>query len=213
MQLRPIHLALAAFFIVASGFVHGRWSNRWAGSQTVAARDLFGGLDGTIGDWRVSEPLPIDPANVPANTQCSARRFLPQKAGKPVTASITAGGPGAVAVHTPDVCYLGAGYKLRGEVTRQTVPLPDGTSAAFWVGDFTKTTATGAESVRVRWSWTADGNWSAPDYPRWVFARAPVLYKLYVVHPLAEEDDLTKDDPYRKFVADLVPALNRRLKD
>jgi hypothetical protein len=36
----------------------------------------------------------------------------------------------------------------------------------------------------------------------------PVLYKLYIVHPLTDDDDF-KNDPYRKFVADLVPAPER----
>ena len=80
------------------------------------------------------------------------------------------------------------------------------------MADFTKTTATGAETIRVRWAWTADGNWQAPDYPRWLFARAPILYKFYLVHPLTEENDLTREDPYRKFAAALMPALSRQLR-
>jgi hypothetical protein len=43
----------------------------------------------------------------------------------------------------------------------------------------------------VRWAWTTDGAWIAPDNPRWQFAgqlRAPVLYKVYVATPLPETD-------------------------
>jgi hypothetical protein len=80
------------------------------------------------------------------------------------------------------------------------------------VGDFTKTTATSAESLRVRWSWTAGGDWEAPDFPRWALARAPILYKLYLVYPLTEEEDLTHEGAYRKFAAELLPALSRQLR-
>jgi hypothetical protein len=37
-----------------------------------------------------------------------------------------------------------------------------------------------------------------------------VLYKLYVVHPIGD-DDLTKNDPYRTLAADLAATLGRQL--
>ncbi len=211
MKLRFHHLLLIAAFLAVSGFVHGMWSNRWSNASRVEGKDLLSGVAGEIGDWRAGEFLHINPADVPANTKCVSRRFEPLKDGRPLLVSLTSGSPGAVAVHTPDVCYLGAGYQLRGAVTRQTITLADGKSASFWVGDFVKNRATGDELIRVRWSWSGDGDWQAPDYPRWIFARMPVLYKLYIVHPLNDDDDLTKNDPYRKFVADLIPALNGQL--
>lgn len=211
MKVRSIHLFLVAGILVLSGYVHGKWSNRWVAASAIEGKDLLGGLESEVGDWRPGEFFHIDPADVPAKTACRSRRFQPLKTGKEVVVSITSGSPGVVAVHTPDVCYLGAGYKLRGAVTRQSIPLADGKNASLWMADFVKTSATGAETIRVRWSWTADGDWQAPDYPRWVLARAPVLYKLYFVHAISEEEDLTREDPYRKFVADLIPTLNAQL--
>jgi hypothetical protein len=199
------------------------WTNRWSPTATSEGKNLLASLDGPIGDWLPGDALELDPANIPKNTVCTSRQFLPTKSGKPMVVSITSGGPAAVAIHTPDVCYLGAGYKLKGEVTRQTIPLADnsGASATFWVADFVKTTATGSESIRIRWSWSSDGNWQAPDFPRFYFARtnhwwslndAPgILYKIYIVQPLSDEDDLTREDPYRTFVASLIPLLNRQL--
>jgi hypothetical protein len=212
MKSRFLHLLLVAAFLGLLGLVHGIWTNRWSPLAASEGKDLLDSLDGTIGDWLPGDRLQIDPADIPAKTACKSRQFVPLKPGKPMVVSITSGGPGAVAVHTPDVCYLGAGYKLKGDVTRQMIPIGDGgASAAFWVGDFVKTTATGSETNRVRWSWSADGNWQAPDYPRWFFARTTVLYKMYIVQPLAEEDDLTRDDPYRTFIASLIQLLNRQL--
>ena len=101
-----------------------------------------------------------------------------------------------------------------GQGDKPRVPLADGGSATFYLADFEKTTAAGTEAVRCRWAWAADGTWHAPDYPRLFFARSqvsrPVLYKLYVVHPLGDED-LTKSDPYRTLAADLATALGRHL--
>ena len=61
----------------------------------------------------------------------------------------------------------------------------------------------------MRWAWSTDGTWVAPDNPRWQFARqlnsVPVLYKLYVATPLPEtdgEEKVHEDDPLTKaFVA------------
>src|SRR5262249_54798191 len=153
----PFHLLLIAGFLAVSGYVHGKWTNRWSGGPAAVGRDLLNGIEGDVGEFQAGDAIPLDPANVPKNTECRSRRFLPLKDGRQVIVSVTSGSPGAVAVHTPDVCYLGAGYKLRGEVTRQVIPLADGGNAAFWIGDFVKTSATGTETLRVRWAWTADG--------------------------------------------------------
>jgi hypothetical protein len=208
--MRVLHLLLVAGFVGLSGLGHGIWTNRWSPLEASEGKDLLESLDGTVGDWQPGARLHIDPADIPAKAACTSRQFVPLRPGKPMVVSITSGGPGAVAVHTPDVCYLGAGYKLRGEVTRQTITIGDA-RASFWVGDFVKTTATGSETVRVHWTWSADGSWQAPEYPRWFFARTNVLYKMYIVQQLSDEDDLTRDDAYRSFVASLVPQLNRQL--
>jgi hypothetical protein len=188
------------------------WTNRWSQTGQADGKNLLAVIARDVGDWRPGDFQQINPAEVPPNTHCDSRYFVPMKNGKPALVSITSGSPAAVAVHTPDVCFLGAGWKLRGPVARQTISLQGGATGSFWVGDFTKTTATSTESIRVRWSWSADGNWVAPDYPRWALARAPILYKLYLVHPLAEEEDLTHDDPYRRFAADLLPVLSQQLR-
>jgi len=73
-----------------------------------------------------------------------------------------------------------------------------------YVADFEKKTATRNDRVRVRWAWTTDGTWLAPDNPRWQFARqlaaAPVLYKVYVATPLTDsaDDVRQEDDPVTK---------------
>jgi len=212
MKLRYIHLGIALTLLLAAGMVHGRWTNRWSDAGSVHGKNLLDGIDQPVGDWQAADYMKIDPAELPPDTRCDTRRFVPQRGGKVIMVSLTSGSPGTVAVHTPDVCYLGAGWKLRGAVTRQTIPQSDGRNAAFWMADFVKTSATGSETIRVRWAWSADGSWVAPDYPRWVLARAPILYKLYMVHPVSDDEDLTRDDPYRKFAGELMPILGRQVK-
>jgi hypothetical protein len=213
--MKTSHLIGVVALLVAGGVVHGMWTHRWDDTMGEnAGVDLLAKLDGPLGDWQPGPASAVDARDIPKGAWASARPFVNQKANKRAVASVTAGVPGVVAAHTPDVCFLGSGYKLKNPPSKQTLPMPGGGSAEFYVADFEKTSASGTEAVRCRWTWTADGTWHAPDYPRLFFAKSqvkmPVLYKLYVVHPIGDED-LTKNDPYRTLAADLAASLGRHL--
>ncbi len=212
MKIRTVHLLVALVLLTLSGIVHGKWTNRWAQGAEVEGKKLLEGLDAPVGDWQPGEFTKIEAAEMAPKTQCQARRFNPLKSGKWVQVSVTTGGAEAVAVHTPDVCYLGAGWRIRGAKTKEVINSADGSEIAFWMADFVKTSSTGNEAIRVRWAWSSEGKWEAPNFPVWWFHGAPILYKVYMVHPLTEEEDLTRDDPYRKFAADLITALNSQIR-
>ncbi|WP_020470504.1 hypothetical protein [Zavarzinella formosa] len=215
MTLRMPHFLGAIVLLAVGGVVHGKWTHRW--SETTLAQggeDLLSKVTEPVGDWKPGAFFHINANDVPKKTQTMSRQFAHQRTNRTLVVSLTSGVPGIVAAHTPDVCYLGSGYKLKSAVTKENIPLPDGRSVAFYVADFQKTTATVSETVRVRWAWSADGQWEAPDYPRLFFARRqlqlPVLYKLYVVN-VVDETDLTKTDPYRTFAAELASRLGNEM--
>jgi hypothetical protein len=211
MKLSIPNLVALMVLLAGCGLVHGLWSGRWAEVHEVEVKNLLD-FEGAIGDWQAGEFVAIDAKDLPKGQQTVARRFVNPKSKKSVVLSVSAGHPGIVSVHTPDVCYLGTGYRLKGAVRRESNPVAESpTPMSCYTADFEKQSVAGSDAIRVRWSWSSHGEWQAPDSPRFHFIRAGVLYKLYLVHPLADEADLTKDDPYRKFVADLVPHLNRRL--
>ena len=78
--------------------------------------------------------------------------------------------------------------------------MPGGRTVEYYIADFEKKTKTGRDRARVRWAWSTDGTWVAPDSPRWQFAKnlmgVPVLYKIYIVTPVpeAEGDGRPEDD-------------------
>jgi hypothetical protein len=190
------------------------WTHRWSdAAATHSGVDLLDKVDSPVGDWQPGVAIPVPEKEIPKGTVVSCRQFINEKTNKRVVVSITSGVPGVVAAHTPDVCFLGSGYKLKGPPSKQTLPMPGGGSVSYYLADFEKTSAAGTETVRCRWAWTADGTWQAPDYPRLFFAKSqvnlPVLYKMYIVHPIGDED-LTKSDPYRTFAADLAATLGRQ---
>lgn len=214
MNLRTSHFIGAIVLLLAGGVVHGMWTHRWSDpAKSNGEVDLLAKLQSNLGDWQPGATVPVSERETPKGTTVACREFINAKTNKRAVVSMTSGVPGVVAAHTPDVCFLGVGYKLKAPPSKQTLPTAGGGSVTFYLADFEKTSASGTESVRCRWTWTADGTWHAPDYPRLFFAKSqfnlPVLYKLYIVHPIGDED-LTQNDPYRTFAADLAQALGRQ---
>lgn len=215
MTFRLSHFLGAIVLLTAGGVVHGMWTHRWAERMPgQGGEDLLARITDPVGEWKPGDFFEIKAINVPDKTQIVSRRFLHEKSNRSLVVSLSSGVPGVVAAHTPDVCYLGSGYKLKNTVTKDSVSLPGGGTAAFYVADFQKTTATVSETVRVRWCWSSDGPWEAPEYPRLYYARRqlqlPVLYKLYIVN-VVDETDLTKTDPYRTFAGELAARLTGEL--
>jgi hypothetical protein len=192
---------LICFALVAAGaLAHGTTTRRW---------DLFAPEPGRadrmhahavqLGDFR-SEEIPND-LPVKERSIATSRRY--ESPGRRMTAAISliSGPPGAVATHTPDVCYPSSGYKTVREPKREAIELPGGGSAEYYVAEFARTRATETDRVRVRWAWSADGAWVAPDAARFAFLRSAELFKVYVVTPVA--DDAPAEDPpaVKQFVA------------
>ncbi|MBX9623005.1 MAG: hypothetical protein K2X82_04245 [Gemmataceae bacterium] len=205
-MLKAPTLVIIAALVVAGAAVHGAATQRWAFvAPDPAVTDRLHALEVRFDDW---QPAAV-PTDMPTNERSTAtsRRYASPGSGRSAVVTIISGIPGSVSTHTPDVCYPGAGYKTVVPPAKETVDLPGGRTAEVYVADFEKKTATQHDRVRVRWAWSTDGAWVAPDRPRWQFAaqlaKAPELYKLYVAVPVpADAEDRPEDDPQtRAFVA------------
>lgn len=213
MKLRIHHLLGAAVLLGISGLVHGMWTNRWQPGIEMSGKDLLTPLEEPIGDWQPDTMITLKASEIPAKTKAVSRRFTPLKSGRPLVVSVSSGHPGVITAHTPDVCYPGSGFVQKTPISQDIIKLSNGKEASFWMADFEKQTPLGNDVIRVRWSWCKDKEqeWKAPERPRLAYARTPLLYKVYMVHPVGDETDLTKDEVYRKFAGDLLPALSRQL--
>lgn len=208
-MLKTPTLAATAALIVAGALVHGAVTQRWSVfAPDPALADRLHALEVRHADW---QPTPV-PTEMPTNERstATARRYLSASSGRSAVVTMISGIPGSVSTHTPDVCYVGSGYRCLRGPKKETLQLPGGAAATVYAADFEKRTATRVERVRVRWAWITDGTWLAPDNPRWQFARqlnaVPVLFKLYVATPLPEADgDRAPEDdaPTAAFVADV----------
>ena len=205
-MLKPLTYVSVLALVVFGALVNGAVTQRWNVFPTDA--DLTARLHATeirFEDWRPTEV----PTEMPLNERSTAtsRRYAAPGGARVAVVSFISGIPGSVATHTPDVCYPGSGYKTLRGPRKESFTLPDGRACVAYVADFEKKTQTKVDRVRVRWAWTTDGAWIAPDNPRWQFAgqlRAPVLYKVYIATPLPETDteEAPEDDATTKaFVA------------
>jgi hypothetical protein len=191
--------------VVASGVIPGAWSNRWTSSAALersAAR--LADLPLTLGDWDGQEDK-LDDGQVAAAEVAGhlLRRYVNRRTGDVVSVLVLCGRPGPVSLHTPEVCYRGAGYDQVGARVKQPVPGPGG---ECWACRFQKPAAPTPENLRVFYTWNGGGPWEAPDNPRLHFARRPALYKLYVIRPMLREDEPAAEDPALGLLRTLLPA-------
>jgi hypothetical protein len=200
--------------LAVSGFVHGHWTNRWgSGNELEEAVARLDNIPLVVGEWRGQDfRLPAEETAGANLAGYRAWRYENRK-GQQVTALLVCGLPGPVSVHTPDVCYSGAGYEMAGD------PLPVMVSAGgpsdragFLAASFRKGGPLSTSGLRIYWGWNAAGTWETPGEPRWAFARYKALYKLYVLRENSPRDatDLRKD-PCVDFMSVYLPEVDRAL--
>jgi len=217
----------ATAVLLISGLVHGIWTERWQTShalQQACAR--LADVSPTAGAWK-SSPVEVDPEPFQQARAAAYWMRLYRKEGvsNPITVILMCGRADHMSVHTPDICYRGAGYDMVGEQVKATVALPPSpqslspagrgvggegsASAELWTARFRQGSKAAGHELRIYWTWSSGGSWQAPTSPRWTFGAEPFLYKLYVAHDntgFAGHDGITDD-----FLRQLLPVLETAL--
>jgi hypothetical protein len=199
----------ALTLLLTAGLLHGLWSERWQPSgaleEAVARLEL---VPLEIGDWQGAD-VEVDAA---AFAQAGARgywaRSYTHRHGGTVLVILMCGRSGRMAVHTPEVCYRGAGFDMLETPTRTVLRDELGEElGTFWNARFAKQ-ATVPSQIRLSWAWRDAGDWQAPANPRWEFRGRPFLYKLYASHELSSPSDA---DATAEFLRVLLPELKKIL--
>lgn len=216
-SVKSAPIVAAAVLLVVVGLVQGWWTGRWgsAGAALKTATASLGKLPLQIGDWKGQE-VAMDPRENQAAgfTGCVRRRYVHSQTNQSVEIMLACGPPGPVSVHTPEICFVGAGCESLGAAARAAVRSGDGSTQqdAFWVADFSRPSVSGAEYIRVFYAWNAGRVWAAPDYPRPAFASSPFLYKLYLVRAVNSPQEPHDRDPALSFARQLLPVLTQTLQ-
>jgi len=201
----------ALTLLLTAGVLHGLWTERWQPSTALAeaaARVHDVPLD--IGDWQ-GEDVEVD---MEAFAQAGARSYWARTytnrhGDGTVLAILMCGRAGKMAVHTPEVCYRGAGYDVLDTPAHAVLRDSDGDDpGTFWNARFAKQAGSTGE-LRLYWAWGDGVLWQAPVNPRWELRGRAFLYKLYVSHERTGPGDA---DVTADFLRQLLPELHKVLR-
>jgi hypothetical protein len=204
----------ALIILVAAGLVHGFWAERW--NPSTVLQDAAARVDRVplqIGAWKAQ----IMDANSAAFFQAGAqsywtRSYVHSGDKTALLVILMCGRGGRMAVHTPEVCYRGAGYEM--ENTPQTLVVHAARGAdlgTFWTARFSKET-TASAGLRLYWGWTASGSWQASSNPRWDYGAEPFLYKLYLSQDAPGTANVASEAAL-DFMSQFLPELHQTLFD
>jgi Protein of unknown function (DUF3485) len=205
---------LFAVLALGAGIAHGIYSGRWTTSRAVDdAVKLMDNIPATVDDWQGTQ-LPIDEREL-ARTGIKGHflyEYRNARTGSAMNVFLVCGPAGRISVHPPDICYKAAGYESDGAPQLRLIDLGPGATQQFWSARYQKPNNPSAPPLEILWAWSAGDGWSAPDNPRFVFARRPSLYKLYLIRFVSPQEKNNSADEYMDFLKSLMPELNKALR-
>lgn len=208
-------LAACVAVVAAAGVVHGLWTDRWRPSQElVGAVGRLAAVPRAAGDWQGTDlpPLPAEMLDRAEIRGVVYRRYTNPQTREEVTVLLVCGRGGPISVHTPDVCYAGAGYRQQARELPREVALDGGRTATFKTARFAKPGIVPG-MIEIFWGWTPDGRtWTAPANERLSFARLPALYKIYVIREIPMAGGRDADvNPCESFLRRALPEFETAL--
>lgn len=208
----PLLVCLA--LVVALGTIHGYSTDRWGPSgQLQQALDGLHQIPTHFGDWE-GEDLPADADDMSrlGIQGYIHRRFRDHVSGESVLLLILCGRGGPISVHTPDVCYVNAGYKQLSATSLQEIESNDNKKHSFTVAHFGKPGGVVPIQLEIFWAWSRDSNeWRSPENPRLSLARSPALYKLYLIREFVPGTRSETKDTCQTFLRHALPAIRQTL--
>lgn len=205
-------LILAVSLTLGAGYLPAALARLRGGDSMAAAVEQLAQTPAEFGPWQLQAELSLEP-HLLETLQCAGsvyRSYRNRETGDTVTLTLLVGPPGPTAVHTPEICFSSQGYHVESSAVRKKVDLPGNASAEFWEVTFEPDQPDPAGPRRLTaWHALSDGGaWSAPDYPRLVYATRPFLRKLQLASLAGPESG----DPCRSFLEEFLPALRRAME-
>lgn len=164
-----------------AGLIEGRFSDDSRSSEQLElASATLSRLPLQCGDWTAA-PLTLNPEELKIAEASGAilRKYTNQLTGQTATVLALCGRPGPISVHPPTACYRARGYRIT-DVQLPVQIAECGRGHSVLAAEFTNPAGFAQDRVGILWTWSTDGEWSAPSNPRIEFAGTPALFKLYV---------------------------------
>src|SRR5262249_12710674 len=134
MTRSSLPILVFAVLVLAAGTLQGLHSNRWHSSADLeAAVGRLNGVPESFGNWRgEKQEFDVEELKRAGIKGHAAYRYRNIVTGEQVTMLIVCGRFGPISVHTPDICYAGAGYEPVGKQTRKEITVDGGTPLSVW---------------------------------------------------------------------------------
>ena len=203
--------AIAVSVLFASGALAFSYATDSEQLDEAAARVAAVPL--VVGSWVGVDDPPDEASFAQAGAKSYwMRTYVHEETKASVQAILMCGRAGKMAVHTPEVCYHGAGYELRDPPLAFAVKGgADDPLDQLWMARFDKRVGRSSQ-LRLYWGWNARGTWEASATPRWQFRGEPFLYKLYLSCDVPTRSAATPNaDAAAEFLPSFVPVLQKTL--
>lgn len=213
-MIRYSHLGVALALILGPGLTLGIWTGRFVHSDEPGASGArLENLPLDFGEWHGAD-LTIDKGSLAIGeiVNYKDRRYINLRTRSDFSALVVCGRPGPISVHTPESCFPGSGYSMVGSPTSVYLNLGDDLPAAeFKTARFRKQGANEVQEIQTFWAWTTDGNWQAPNYPRWTFGGSPALYKVYITRAATDKESVEERLLTAKtFMVELTKVIRKK---
>ena len=211
-----VPVALAFLLIAACTVLQGYWSQRWndtTSREMVVLVERYKTVPDKIGVWEgmdtSTNQRALDRAGAYGNI---SRQYRNTQTGEVVSVFLVCGYSRDIAVHTPDACYVSAGFEMEKSPVKKVIET-DGAKAAVFTSTFRKERGESPVHQRILWSWNGgQGRWVAPTHPRAHFTGRAVINKIYLINDVSDNTQHTfVESPAVKFGKIFLPELNRAL--
>ena len=211
-----IFLAIVVLVTVGGAYRQGILTDRWSNEVSERLQTFTNHLDGVpkqIGNW-VSEDTPVNEDQWKASN-CHgriSRVYQNTATGDVVNVFLVSGKGYHVTIHSPDWCYVAAGYEMDKDPDTFSFDVPSVPAPEFLNAMFKRVTPTETRQIRILWGYSDDGKWTSPKLAKYSFASKPALYKVYLISEIRDGvvPNLT-EDPTVNFAREFLPTVNNIL--
>lgn len=200
--------------------MQGSWTDRWVTERPEEVDEWVQRLeeipltmDGWTGKVGESDERQLQVAKAAGGTSLM---FTDSGGENVVSVFIVCGRGRYVANHTPDKCYVAAGYNMGQSPQQYGIEVDEYVDAGkaspeFYTARFSKESPDHSEHLRIFWAWNNGEGWQAPGDAGTAYATAPVLYKMYVISQMRDGREAIEDSEARRFVEEVIPMLDAAL--
>ena len=148
---------------------------RGQSADAAATQARLDAVPTTLGAWvAATNVIPPEHLRIAEAQAYLSRTYTNAGRREAVSVMLLYGEPGPLGAHTPETCYVGAGYQQLGAAV-----VRDLAGAEVWAAKF-ETAGDAPVTLGVNWAWGTGEGWKASDNPRFDFAGHSRIYKLYV---------------------------------